>query len=416
MPPNERAPESNRQDGVYIIAGGTGGIGLEIAHYLAASQYKNIILIKQCAFPDATEFAAILSKPGNEEQKRIIRTVEDLNRKGCHTEVLSLDITDETAVLQTFEAIRKKYKSIKGIIQAAGRAGDGLIVGREKSKMDRVLSSKIIGTLVLDKATQNDELDFFVLFSSVAVFIPVLGQSDYIAANMFLDAFSAFRNKQNKKTLCVNWAMWKEAGMAVEYGVREATGFHKLLTSEAIEAFDQVLYTDLSNIVVGELNASDLQRQPAVKPVQLSAGVLSRADNEQARTGEGLSSEAASTTTDFMYILAEQEEALTDSEGKVAAVWAEAMKAKEISLYDNFYDLGGNSLLAVHLLRRLDNVFPGIFNISDIFSYPTIFSMAEYLDKRLGLQTEEDDMDILLAKLESGEISEAEAADYWKKG
>ena len=110
----------------------------------------------------------------------------------------------------------------------------------------------------------------------------------------------------------------------------------------------------------------------------------------------------------------ENEGELTDSELKIAYIWAEALNAKKISIYDNFYDLGGNSLLAVHLLNRLDKVFPNIFNISDVFSYPTITSMAEYFDKRIA-KDDGDDIDSLLAKLENGEISELEAEQYWEE-
>ncbi|SHJ86535.1 Ketoacyl-synthetase C-terminal extension [Clostridium cavendishii DSM 21758] len=403
----------NEYNGAYIITGGTGGLGLEIATYLAGNNYKNIILIKKQSFPKECEFKDILNKPGNSKLKRKIKTIEEIKRQGCNLEILTLDITDESAVSHAFDEIRKKYNSINGIIHAAGKAGDGLIKTKSHEKFNEVLAPKVLGTLVLDKVTQKDELDFFILFSSVAVFIPVLGQSDYIASNMFLDAYSEYRNKENRKTLCINWAMWKETGMAVDYGINESTGFHKLLTSEAIEAFDKLMYSDLSNIVVGEINFNDLQLQPDAKPVELSENIMR--DIESKNKIEYTFKDVQYSIDEFDFKLTDLKDGLTDNEMKLAAIWAEALNVEEISLYDNFYDLGGNSLLAVHLLNRLDKVFPNIFNVSDIFSYPTISSMAEYLDKKLGIHSDYDDIDIVLAKLENGEISELEAARYLEK-
>src|SRR5436309_12245762 len=88
--------------------------------------------------------------------------------------------------------------------------------------MSAVFAPKIHGTLHLDEATQNEDLDFFVMFSSVAAVSGNAGQCDYSFANHFMDSFAAFRELLRArgarfgKTLSLNWSLWADGGMKVD--------------------------------------------------------------------------------------------------------------------------------------------------------------------------------------------------------
>ena len=80
-----------------------------------------------------------------------------------------------------------------GVIHAAGVNRDALAVRKTREEVDAVLASKVFGAVHLDEATRDEELDFLVLFSSVAAETGNLGQADYAYANAFLGHFAELR-------------------------------------------------------------------------------------------------------------------------------------------------------------------------------------------------------------------------------
>ena len=85
--------------------------------------------------------------------------------------------------------------------------------------MDSVIGPKVRGAIHLDHATSGEDLDFFVLFSSVAGMFGNAGQCDYAYANRFLDGFAAGREelrtmqKRRGRTLSIGWPYWSDGGM-----------------------------------------------------------------------------------------------------------------------------------------------------------------------------------------------------------
>ncbi|MFP3821957.1 ketoreductase domain-containing protein, partial [Bacillus sp. SIMBA_008] len=84
--------------------------------------------------------------------------------------------------------------------------------------LDSVLASKVYGTIWLDRYTDREPLDFFVMFSSISAIIGNAGQTDYAYANRFMDYFAEMRAAENKpgKTVSINWPLWKEGGMQID--------------------------------------------------------------------------------------------------------------------------------------------------------------------------------------------------------
>ncbi len=69
----------------------------------------------------------------------------------------------------------------------------------------------------------------------------------------------------------------------------------------------------------------------------------------------------------------------TDAERAIAAAWREVLGVEEVGLDDNFFDLGGHSLLLARLRSRLRENFPREVSVVVLFRYPTVRSLAEYL-------------------------------------
>lgn len=77
---------------------------------------------------------------------------------------------------------------------------------------------------------------------------------------------------------------------------------------------------------------------------------------------------------------------------KIAESWSKVLGVKELSIYDNFYDLGGDSILATHLVRELEAIYPKIINISNIFSYPTIKDLSECIESKLEILNKNEEI------------------------
>jgi len=407
----ERLETPVKSTGVYIITGGTGGIGLEIAKYFSTKNKVNIVLINRTMFPERSKWDFILDE--NEDKKLCykISSLRDIEVGGSNVEIVSADISNAEEIKQVLDNIRDKYSAINGVIHCAGIAGDGFLFKKDEEVFRKVLYPKIQGTWMLDHLTKEDRMDFLILFSSITSIIGAPGQGDYTAANAYLDAFTAYRNKLGKRTLTINWPAWSETGMAVDYGVDTSHSVIKpLCTSEAIKVFDIVLNLKLERSIVGEMNYQLLDNGLDKSFIKLSKGIRYKLENiSNPISVHEIESEQKVIPVE---IKGKKENSYTDTQRKLAQIWAEILGLKEISIYSNFNELGGDSILAAHFVRRIQTDYPGIIDITDIFSYPTIHEMSQYIDKITmeSIDQNEPSVDEVLERLSKGNLSVEEAA------
>src|SRR5207302_4916271 len=139
---------------------------------------------------------------------------------------------------------------------------DNFILKKTGAEFAEVLSPKVRGTYNLDEASRDVELDFFVLFSSLAGALGNLGQADYAAANGFMDQFAMYRNglvaaKQRKgRTRSINWPLWQAGGMKIDPVSQEllqqSTGIQPMQTAIGIQAFYRSLVMSCDQMLVAE--------------------------------------------------------------------------------------------------------------------------------------------------------------------
>lgn len=202
----EKATFPWKNQGVYLITGGAGGLGLLFAKEIAR-QVKNAILI----LTGRTKLNADkLSK------------LEEIKLSGTQIEYKEIDVTQKEELTLLIKNIRKDFGDLNGIIHAAGVIRDGFIFKKNKNEFKEVLAPKVDGLVNLDQACKGLRLDFFILFSSITAVIGNIGQADYAAANAFMDAYAVYRNtlvaaKQRwGHTLSVNWPLWKNGGLQID--------------------------------------------------------------------------------------------------------------------------------------------------------------------------------------------------------
>lgn len=207
--------------GVYLITGGMGGIGLEMAGHLAGTAGAKLVLVSRSALPGRETWDSYLAS--HSEQDKIsqrISKVRGLEVAGAEVLAVGANVADLSEMQAVVAQAKARFGQIDGVIHAAGTLNDGLMQMKTAEEARGVILPKVQGALVLDEVLGDEVLDFMVLFSSVSVMAGPAGQVDYTAANAFLDAFAHYRTARDGSfTVAVNWGAWQEVGMAVQAAI-----------------------------------------------------------------------------------------------------------------------------------------------------------------------------------------------------
>lgn len=183
----------------YLITGGLKGLGLYSAQWLVEKGAKRVFLLGRSA-PTAANEAKITA----------------LRARGAEVEVLIADVSDEAAMQAVFQRIRQTGGPLKGIVHSVGVLSDGALQQQDWQRYRTVLAPKVTGAWLLHRLSQTDDLDFFLMYSSVASLLGSAGQSNHAAANAFLDALAAYRRARGLAGQSINWCGWSEIGSAAE--------------------------------------------------------------------------------------------------------------------------------------------------------------------------------------------------------
>ncbi|WP_327004443.1 SDR family NAD(P)-dependent oxidoreductase [Dactylosporangium sp. NBC_01737] len=205
-----------RDGGVYLITGGLGGIGLALAEHIAANRTGPVLALSgRSAFPAEPDWPGWLdTHPAQDPTSTRIRRLQRIAGLGARVVVLQGDVTDEPATARHVQHLREQFGALHGVIHAAGLPASGMIATRPAGDTDAVFAAKVDGTLVLDRVCPAEQLDFLLLCSSATAVLGGPGQSDYAAANAFLDAYAQARTEQGAPVTAVAWGTWEGIGMA----------------------------------------------------------------------------------------------------------------------------------------------------------------------------------------------------------
>lgn len=184
-------------DATYLIVGGLGGLGIEVAQRLVQRGARYLVLLGRRA-----PTSAIRSR------------LQELEAMGAQLLVVQADIADQEQLQELLEKIDLHLPPLRGIVHAAGIVDDGVIEKLDWSRFERVLAAKVSGAWHLHHLTRSYPLDFFVCFSSMAALLGPRAQASYAAANAFLDGLAQLRHAEGLPALTINWGPWGEVGMA----------------------------------------------------------------------------------------------------------------------------------------------------------------------------------------------------------
>ncbi|HYD06251.1 MAG TPA: SDR family NAD(P)-dependent oxidoreductase, partial [Reyranella sp.] len=181
--------------GVYVITGGLGGVGLELAQFLAGEVHAHLALIGRRE-PDA----------------EALQRLRQIEQAGAEVLVVQADIADREQTQRALQSVVQRFGPINGVFHAAGLLDDAPLAMKTLEDARRVMSAKVAGGAVLDALLPPGTIDLFAVFSSTSAIVGVPGQVDYIAANAYLDALAASR----PDGLAIDWGVWRDVGMAAK--------------------------------------------------------------------------------------------------------------------------------------------------------------------------------------------------------
>ncbi|MBT2365567.1 SDR family oxidoreductase [Streptomyces sp. ISL-10] len=189
------------EQGVYVITGGLGAIGLTVAETLAHSGLRPRL--------------ALLGRNADSAWERFGERLAAMEAAGAEVTTHTADVADAAELEQVFALLRRQYGAVHGVLHAAGLPGAGLLRGRARTDMEAVLRAKTTGTRVLQElVARTPGVRFLMLMSSRAALNGLLGSADYAAANAFMDACALTAPPGPAVTVSVNWPAWHEVGMA----------------------------------------------------------------------------------------------------------------------------------------------------------------------------------------------------------
>ena len=349
----------------YIITGGTGALGQILTKWLVENGAGCIVLISRHA-----------SVHKNSDPNKVIF-------KSC-------DISCEESVKNLFNDIQNSLPPLKGIIHAAGVLDDCSMMEQSWERFENVIKPKIWGTLNLHKFTQNDQLDFFVMFSSTASLLGNAGQSNYAFANAFLDGFAQHRRSMGWSGTSINWGPWGESGMSVSLSKagRHMTdkGIKLMSPDDAITSLEMILNNDLSQTCAIDIDWETYGKKFADS--SLITELYNKNPNESSKeTKQTLNAQLSKAQPE------QREQILIKYLQKTGKKIAGYEDDQDFDINKPLIDAGFDSLMAVEFRNILNKELNKSLPTTLIFDYPTMQLIAEYiLDEVLMLQQDDEEL------------------------
>ncbi|RKT55147.1 type I polyketide synthase [Saccharothrix australiensis] len=365
-----RPPFECRSDGTYVVTGGFGVLGLEVAAWLAGRGARRLVLVGRTTVPPRAEWDRV-TDPAVLERVAAVRALE---AQGVTVKPVALDVTDRARAVRLLDADALDVPPVRGVVHAAGVLDNRMLRTLDEASLRTVLAPKVQGALVLHELFPVGELDFFVLFSSVGQLLGLTGQASYASANAFLDALARHRAAQGDAgAVSLAWTSWRGMGMAVSDVVDQELrdrGVGDISAAEAFSAWEFAARHALPHAVVLRVAELDAGRSPLPVLAGLAFGAASA--DEDAASGDDL---AALDPADLRaHLLAR----VAGEIGGELKIDADALDVRR-----PLGELGLDSVMTLSIRRRLEKRFRLSLPATLLWNHPTVTAITDYLAERL---------------------------------
>ncbi|MEX0367047.1 MAG: SDR family NAD(P)-dependent oxidoreductase [Ruegeria sp.] len=345
-----------RDQGVYVITGGLGNIGLAVAEMLASRYRARLVLVGRSGFPAKEEWPDLAaSKDEFDAPAKLARQLLEIDKTG-QVMTVAADVADADALRVAVAQAEEELGPINGVFHLAGNVSEGFgpLKDLTETELHRQFRPKIGGAQALAEALAGKEPDFVMLGSSLSAVLGGLNLGYYAAANQFLDSFAAAQRETSKtRWMTVNWDQWAFAG--------QQHGENAISPAHGAEALERLMCLEADQVVI---STTPLKKRLAE---WVDFTVTPEATEKAAgHSRPNLSNPFEAPKSDMEKILAE--------------IWEDLLGLSPVGIHDKFFELGGHSLLAIEMTMKIEEQLGHALEVGQIFDTPTIAGLAPLIE------------------------------------
>jgi len=343
----------------YLITGGTSGLGLEFAKWLAKKGAGKL---------------ALVSRSG--EKPETAKGLESISKTNTVAKVFKGDISSADNLQKLIKQVESELGKITGVVHAAGLLDDGTLLNLNQDQFTKVAAPKVTGTLNLHKLFEHHSLEHFIVFSSAATVLGTVGQANYNASNFFMDQLMIHRAEQGLAATSVCWGNIGGTGMAAQDAKRgerlKGMGLDPIENQDLGTYFEMVFNTSLSLIVPLRIRFEEwAQNQPSVLNDATFDQLLDNGKKKE-------DSPATKWGTNTAAAIRKLKDLIKKELSGITRIPVGRLKEDE-----TFKSMGVDSMLALQLKNKVQEQTKLNLPVSSVWAHPTIAKYAEFLAGQL---------------------------------
>jgi acyl transferase domain-containing protein len=367
-PPPAGVPEVLREGGVYLIVGGTGNVGLSVAAHLARAARAQLVLAGRTGLVPRADWDEWQQTHGPRDKiSRRIARVRELEALGAEVLVVSADAGDPEQMADLVARTTARFGALHGVVHAAGSVGpDALraLADTEPRHAEAHLHPRVRGLHALAAALPAG-VDFCLLCSSISTALGGVGLGAYASAHGFMDAFATAQNRRGgARWISVGWDAWAPDAAAGDPSPGGPLAALAMRADEGGAALGAILRGGLAEVLVSTVDLAARRDH------------LQRLQHAQPRDERAEGQTHARPELETPYVAPR-----TELEAALAEIWQKLFGIDRVGVDDNFFRLGGDSLLAIQLAARLRDAFGLDVPLVDLFEQATVAGLAARIEK-----------------------------------
>jgi len=404
------------EGGIYLVTGGLGGIGVEIARQLMTRYRARILMIGRKAI--------------GEEGSPALASLRALGEVRYD----AVDVADAAALEQSVSAAELQWgRPLDGVLHMAAVYHDGVMVRETAETLADAFHAKALGALALEKLLESRKSALFIGFSSVLAFFPGALVGAYAGANRALENLALGLRARGFRAYSVAWSSWRETGMSRGVstgdalrakGIREISveqGWNSLLVGLRHGKPLFMVGLDAANAAIRKVTVGEPCAIHRLSAFYVSADEEARRQLREMEVVDRFGSVVRFSATPMQEIpltasgavdrdalinfvrrggAAPYVEPKTETERQICAVWQDVLNAPHLGAEDNFFMFGGHSLLATRVMSRLCSIFNVDVPLRSLFDSPTVRGLAVKIET---LRGERSGLDMTIKRVEDRE-------------
>ncbi|KAA1242927.1 non-ribosomal peptide synthetase/type I polyketide synthase [Aquimarina sp. RZ0] len=345
-----------------LITGALGDMGLQMTKWLLLH----------------TPITRFLLLGRNNPTPKTLSVVEELESLGGHIMVKKVDVTNKEELSRAI-AVVPTTNRLGGVIHLASTTDTGLIKDQTIEKIKRVFAPKAQDTWNLHEITKDEELDFFVLFSSIASLFGTIGQAGYAAANGFLDGLANYRKEKGLAVSTINWGQWIGMGKLKNLDEQQ----EKLLRSDGTQPIENsvdsfALMISIINSKASQMLCTKIDHEKFLEKINMDLGMIPGFYELLTDRKEEINFREYPMLVQELLLLPEHNR-LKFLYEKLKKEVCQLLVLEDIDIDQPLMELGLDSLMAIELKNRFSQALGKRIPITLLLDYPTIEACAEHI-------------------------------------